>query len=337
MINLFSSVIGALLISAVMTGLMRRYALSRQLMDIPNSRSSHEVATPRGGGAAIVVGFIFMLIIMVQLGEIPQQLFSAILPAVLVVAAVGFLDDHGHVSAKYRIIVHFSAVIWAMYLIDGNLMIHMPQGVVVSGWLVSALAMVAMVWFLNLFNFMDGIDGIAVGEGVFVALAGAALTWYAELEGISLSFLILGAASLGFLFWNWPPAKIFMGDVGSGFLGIALAILSYAAVIGDGATLWSWVILAAVFVVDATITLARRFFRGEMWYKPHRSHAYQWAARRWGHLAATTAVTIINICWLLPLAYYAFLHPAWGVIISIVAYVPLALLAVFFDAGRQER
>ena len=324
------------LISAVMTGIMRRYALVRQLMDIPNDRSSHSVSTPRGGGLAIVLAFVVVLLSLAVSGKLGSGFLLATVPAAGAVAAVGFWDDHGHVSARVRIVVHFAAIAWAIVLLGDKLTAPIPWGLFDAGWFTLMLVGVALVWFLNLFNFMDGIDGIAAVEAVFIAGSGAALTALAGLAGISLAFVALGSASLGFLLWNWPPAKIFMGDVGSGFLGAALGILSYSAVAEGGVTLWTWVILAAVFVTDATIALARRIIRGEQWYKPHRSHAYQRASRRWGHRVVTLTVAFINLVWLLPLACYVFLHPHKGIIIAAAAYMPLILLTLVIGAGRDD-
>jgi Fuc2NAc and GlcNAc transferase len=127
-----------------------------------------------------------------------------------------------------------------------------------------------------------------------------------------------------------------MGDVGSGFLGAVLGMLAYAAVAADGALFWPWVILVAAFVTDASITLARRFLRGERWYEAHRSHAYQRAARRWGHLRVTSAVLLIDTGWLLPMALLAAGFPAAGVLVALAAYAPLVLLAFRLGAGVSE-
>ncbi len=326
----------AFLSSLVLTGLMRRYALAKQLLDVPNARSSHQQATPRGGGLAMVVSFGLLLLAQSVLGDWDRRLAIAVLPAALMVAGVGFRDDHSHVSARARILVHGVAAAWAIYWLGGGLEIALPHGIIAIGWSGQLLVVLAMVWFLNLFNFMDGIDGIAAGEAVFLAFAGA---WLAALSGqqdLVYALLVLGAVALGFLVWNWHPAKIFMGDVGSGFLGAVLGMLAYAAVAADGVLFWPWVILVAAFVTDASITLARRFLRGERWYEAHRSHAYQRAARRWGHLRVTSAVLLIDTGWLLPMALLAASFPAAGVLVALAAYAPLVLLALRLGAGASE-
>ena len=202
------------------------------------------------------------------------------------------------------------------------------------GTLVGALG---IVWVLNLFNFMDGIDGIAASEGTFVAWSGAALTAAAPASnGVTAAAVIFGAACCGFVRWNWPPARIFMGDVGSGYLGYVIAVLALAAARENPVALWAWLILGGVFFVDATVTLLRRLLRGERVYEAHRSHAYQWLARRWGsHAKVTCAVMIVNVLWLLPCAVFATRRPSLAAATVIFAFAPLVLVAVA-TSGRRE-
>jgi Fuc2NAc and GlcNAc transferase len=185
---------------------------------------------------------------------------------------------------------------------------------------------------------MDGIDGIASVEAVCVCIGAAviyALSGFVDLIWLPL---LLAAAVLGFLVWNFPPAKIFMGDAGSGFLGIILGLLSLQAASISSQLLWAWLILLGVFIVDATVTLIRRLVRGDKVYEAHRSHAYQFASRKYGkHLAVTSAVGVINLFWLLPVAICVTQFGLDGAIGVIVAYIPLAVLALKFNAGELER
>jgi Fuc2NAc and GlcNAc transferase len=209
-----------------------------------------------------------------------------------------------------------------------------------AGWLADALAALYLVWLLNLYNFMDGIDGIAGMEAITVCLGAAALVGLAlgigSAADIGLPLLLAGAVA-GFLVWNFPPARIFMGDAGSGFLGITLGILSLHAGAIAPPLLWSWLILLGVFVADATVTLLRRLLRGERVYEAHRSHAYQQAARHYGrHLPVTLAVAAVNLAWLTPIAAGVAMRriePGAGLLI---AYAPLFALAVRFRAGEPE-
>jgi len=323
-------------VAFVATGWVRQYAIDRRLLDVPNVRSSHAVPTPRGGGLAMVLSFGILLLLQVLSDGLDSRLAFAVLPGVLAVAAVGLRDDHCNVSASRRLLVHAGAAVWAVYWLGGELTIPLPQGPLAIGWPGYVLILLAIMWFLNLFNFMDGIDGIAAAEAAFIAFAGA---WLSNLSGqydLVSVLLVLGAAALGFLVWNWPPAKIFMGDVGSGFLGAALGILGLAAVLADPNLLWSWLILPGVFVTDASVTLARRFLRGERWLEAHCCHAYQRAARRWGHARVTLGVLCINAAWLLPFALLAANVPQLGAFIVLGAYTPLLILALRLDAGGAD-
>jgi Fuc2NAc and GlcNAc transferase len=321
-----------------MTGLLRRYALARSLMDIPNARSSHSVPTPRGGGVAIVLSFLFALPLLAIIQGLPWAPIIALVGAGAWVALVGFLDDHGHIAARWRLLSHFGASIWALYWLGGLPPIAVFGFTLELGWAGHGLAAIYLVWLLNLYNFMDGIDGIASIEAVCVCLGGGLLYFLSGSAIEDAAFvLVLAMAVGGFLLWNFPPARIFMGDAGSGFLGVVLGILSLQAAAAEASWLWAWLILLGVFVVDATFTLLRRLLRGDKVYEAHRSHAYQFASRRFGrHLPVTLAVAAINLFWLLPMALWVGLGGLDGVVGLILAYFPLVGLAVKFRAGGVE-
>ncbi|MDE3740178.1 glycosyltransferase family 4 protein [Pseudomonas resinovorans] len=324
-------------VSLFLTGVLRRYALARSLMDIPNGRSSHSVPTPRGGGVAIVLSFLAALPLLASIGVLAWPVMWALLGAGAWIALVGFLDDHGHIAARWRLLAHFIGAGWALGWLGG-----LPPLVIFGfdlelGWLGYALAALYLVWLLNLYNFMDGIDGIASVEAICVCLGGALLYLLLGEGTAALAPLSLAVAVAGFLFWNFPPARIFMGDAGSGFLGIALGVLSLQAAWVAPQLLWSWLILLGVFIVDATWTLFRRLLRGDKVYEAHRSHAYQYASRQFGkHLPVTLAVAVLNLFWLLPIALWVGLGGVDGALGLLVAYLPLVWLAVRFKAGQRE-
>ncbi|AEA67771.1 MraY family glycosyltransferase [Pseudomonas brassicacearum] len=331
---LFASVT---LASLLMTAGLRRYALARSIIDIPNARSSHSIPTPRGGGVAIVVAFLLTLPLLGQLDLVPPHYLIALGGAGALVAIVGFMDDHGHIAARWRLLGHFSAAIWALAWLEGLAPLNLFGVSVDLSWIGHALAAFYLVWVLNLYNFMDGIDGIASIEAVSACLGASALYILSGFTDLIWPPLILAAAVLGFLFWNFPPAKIFMGDAGSGFLGIALGIMSLQAAWVSPALFWAWLILLGVFIVDATVTLTRRFLRGDKVYEAHRSHAYQFASRRYGrHRPVTMAVAAINVLWLFPLAWCVVVLKLDGLTGVVLAYVPLVILAFKFKAGQLE-
>jgi Fuc2NAc and GlcNAc transferase len=334
--SIASLLVAAFLAAFVGTAVIRRYAIARRVLDIPNERSSHSVPTPRGGGVAIVGAFVAVATILWSLGRIPTPFAVALLGTGLIVATVGFIDDHRHIAARWRLLAHFSAAAWALAWVGGLPPLPLPGGSQEWGLLGDVVGAIALVWLLNLYNFMDGIDGIAAVEAVTVCL-GAIVVYLAGPETSAAWYPagLLAAAALGFLAWNFPPAKIFMGDAGSGFLGVTLGVLVLDAATRRPEWLWSWVILLGAFVVDATVTLFFRLSRGEKLYEAHRSHAYQHAAQRIGsHRPVTLAVGAINLFWLLPMALLAGSGRLDGLLATVIAYVPLACVAIVYRAGR---
>jgi Fuc2NAc and GlcNAc transferase len=329
----------AFAVAVIATGLMRRYALQRNLIDVPNSRSSHALPTPRGGGVAIVIAFFAAALLLAVLGLMDARTLGALLIGGSAMALVGFLDDRWHLRASVRFGVHLAAALWAVILLGG-----IPESALANWglhgvWIGGLIAVLALVWITNLFNFMDGLDGIAGTEAVFVSGAGAWLNWCeGGAPGLTAAMVCLAATSLGFLGWNWPPARIFMGDVGSGFLGFSLSVLGLAASQKGIFPIEIWAILGGVFLVDATVTLIRRVVRGDKWFEAHRTHAYQHLARRWkGHLPVTVLLMIIDIFWLLPLATLATKFPSHVLWILATALAPLAVLVIACGAGTNER
>lgn len=326
-----------LILALVLTGALRRYALNNNLIDLPNGRSSHVVPTPRGGGVAIVSSFLAFLPVL-WIGDVLSfDAFMALFGAGLLVAIVGFLDDHGHIPARWRLLSHFTAAVWVLIWSHGLPPVEAFGYVVDLGWFAHILAAFYLVWMLNLYNFMDGIDGLASVEAITTCFGAALLYWLCATPIIAWVPLLLGFAVAGFLYWNFPKARIFMGDAGSGFLGISLGVLAIQGAWMSFDLFWGWLILLGVFIVDATFTLCRRTLRGDKLYEAHRSHAYQFASREFrSHIPVTVAVALINILWLLPLACLVATKQLDGIVALIIAYTPLILLAWRFRAGALE-
>jgi len=279
-----------------LTALVRFYTLKKNILDIPNERSSHSIVTPRGGGLAIVATFIISLIFAAAFGMVSVNVATALVGGGLLIAIVGWIDDKNSVSPRLRLVVHFLAAIWALYWLGGFTRMDIGFTTVELGWAGSIIAAVGIVWLINLYNFMDGIDGIAGTEAISVALgAGVLLFWIGSI-GLAWVCIILALAVGGFLVWNWPPARIFMGDVGSGFLGYVFAVLAIISEKSSSIPLIIWLLLLWVFITDATITLFKRLARGEKLSQPHRTHVYQLAVQvGYSHKQVTLAVLFINI------------------------------------------
>lgn len=330
--------LGVFVTARSLTERLRGYALARQLLDLPNVRSSHAVAVPRGGGVSIVLTTLMALPVLGALGALTWTMVCGLLGGGALVALVGFADDHKDIPPRWRLLGHFSAASWLLLWFGGPPALSIFGFALEGDWFGRVLAVLYVVWLLNLTNFMDGIDGLAGVEAITVSVSAALLFVVAVPGSIQwLAPVVVASATLGFLGWNWPPAKIFMGDAGSGFLGFTLAALSLHAASVTPALFWGWVILLGAFVVDATVTLLRRMARGERVYEAHCSHAYQHAAQQLGgHLPVTLAVGAINLCWLLPVALLVVVGVVEGSVGVLIAYTPLVILALWLKAGKPD-
>jgi len=329
--------VAAAVVAAAVTGWVRRQALARLWLDVPTARSSHQVPTPRGGGLAIVIATFVALVMLWATGVIEPRLLIALGGGGLAVAGIGFRDDRKPVRPAVRLAVHLAAAAWALAWLGGVPPVQFGETLIDFGPAGYVLGVLAIGWVVNLFNFMDGIDGIAASEAAFMALAGALLAVYVAAPDVAAASVAFGAACLGFLAWNWPPARIFMGDVGSGFLGYVLAVLALAAMWHSPVALFAWLALGAVFFVDATVTLGRRLLRGERVHEAHRSHAYQWLSRRWGtHRAVTLAVIWFNVVVLLPVAGFCMAQPEHAAAVVAATLAVMVLVALRAGAGRAE-
>lgn len=285
----------ALVLSYVLTGIVRSYVVRKGIVDVPNVRSSHTNVTPRGGGLAIAAVFLIGTAILGLLGIVPEPFTIAMVGGGLLVAGVGWIDDARGLTAKQRATVHFLAAIWAVSWLGGLPTLHYGPGELGLGLLGSILAVVGIAWMINLYNFMDGIDGLAAGEAVSVALIGGLLLLAGGQSGLGAVAMLVAGTAAGFLIWNWPPAKIFMGDVSSGLLGFIFGTLAVASERIGSVPLLVWVLLLGVFVTDATATLVWRSIQGKKWYQAHRSHAYQLAViRGYTHKQVTLSIILIN-------------------------------------------
>jgi Fuc2NAc and GlcNAc transferase len=336
---LAATLLGVLLVAAALTAAVLRSALRRGNLDVPNARSSHTVPTPRGGGLAIVIATSAGLGALALLGVLPTGLCAVMIGGGGLVAAVGFVDDHRPLPVAPRLIAYVAAAALPLVYLGGLAPLQVGERVLTLGWAGFALGIVGVVWALNLFNFMDGIDGLAASEAAFASCAGAMI---AAITGLSSGAVwappVFGAACMGFALWNWPPARIFMGNVGSGYCGYLIAVFALAAGRESASALFVWFILGGVFFVDATFTLLRRVLDRQPVLKAHRSHAYQRLARRWGgHKAVVAAAAALNLLWLLPCALVAALFPTWAAWIAAIAIAPVVATVLWAGAGRSER
>ncbi len=334
--TLTSLLLAGLGLSWLITAITRRAALRAQMLDLPNERSSHSRPTPRGGGIGFVAPFLGLALLLHLAEAVHPAFLMATIGAGALVASVGFIDDRGGLAARWRFLGHLLAAAWVVWHLWPLPRLAAFGSIFDLGPWAVPVAMLMVVWMVNLFNFMDGIDGIASVEAICVAVGGALAWWLAEPKADVAPALLFAACVTGFLIWNFPPARIFMGDVGSGFLGLVVALLALWSSLETPHVFWCWLILVGCFMTDATITLVRRVYRGEKFSEAHRSHAYQYASRRHGsHRTVTLGVLTINLLWLLPMACAVAIGWLDGVIAFVIAYVPLFWLAFRYKAGDR--
>ncbi len=319
---------GAGVATALLTPLVRRYLLWRQLLDQPSMRRSHCVPTPRGGGIALIFIYGSGIIALHSYGLLDQAWYRALLGAGALVALVSVWDDHRPLAVHWRLVGHSAAVAWLLYCLGLPQWWQFPGSDGVPILLVGG----GLIWLINLYNFMDGIDGLAAGQTLVAGLAAAALPGVGSIVWL---LVLMAGGCAGFLLWNRPPARIFMGDSGSCLLGCLWAVVLLIGIQqpSEGLPLAVGLILLGVFWVDASWTLLRRLLTGQRWWQAHRDHAYQHAAQRYGHAAVTGAVMAITLLWLWPWAYWVVRYPQWAVLAVVMAWLPLLILALRFKAG----
>jgi Fuc2NAc and GlcNAc transferase len=324
-------------IGFTLTLLIQKSALKTNRLDIPNERSSHTSPTPRGAGLAVVIAFLLGLVALLIDNSISDDFFLTIALPGVIVAIIGFLDDRGHLtSAKWRLLGHFACALLAVWLVGGLPELPLANSTIDFGLAGDIAAVVYLVWTLNLFNFMDGIDLITGVQTVTTSAGVAILLLISTESDLWKVFVVLTASIMGFLFFNLPPAKIFLGDVGSGFIGFTTAVVSLIVAKDEPLVAWAMIILLGVFVTDATITLLRRLMSRERVYVAHRTHAYQHLSKKLNHhLPVSLGVGAINLLFLLPIAWLVAeskIIPIFGLLI---AYTPLAIVASLLNAGKK--
>ncbi|UXI66624.1 MraY family glycosyltransferase [Tahibacter amnicola] len=268
----------ALLLSAAVTEAAIRYAIYRDIIDHPGHRRSHEHPTPRGGGLGLVVAvFVFGLIALAA--YLPPSLLVAWGAGLVLVAFIGSWDDHRPLGALPRLAVQLPVGLllgWALVpwlpAVDG----------VAAGIGVGVIGVVALgtVWSINFHNFMDGINGLLGLQAAWLFAMVGLLSWLGLAHPLGVAPWVMAAATMAFVPFNFPRARVFMGDIGSGAIGFLVAATFFTAATSDLRWLLEGLILCSAFLIDASCTLIHRFRRGRRWYSAHREHLYQWLVRK---------------------------------------------------------
>jgi Fuc2NAc and GlcNAc transferase len=275
-------------LSFALTYFIRLFALKNKIVSIPNERSLHDIPTPHGGGLAIVISWYVGISILFFCSKIDKNLYFALLSGAIL-TLVSLVDDLRGLKPYIRLIFHFITSIIAFVFLGGLRQLVIPGIQMNYLFLVYPLAIIGMVWFINLFNFMDGVDGFASLEAITICFV------LFLLSGSIINLLLLACVS-GFLFWNLPKAKIFMGDVGSTQLGFILVVLGIYFHNTYQFSILNWIMLTSPFWFDATLTLYRRWRNGEKLGEAHRKHAYQRIVQAgFSHLKVNVYLLIINL------------------------------------------
>ena len=308
-----------LLISFLLTYFIKNYMIKKSLVATINERSSHSVPTPHGGGIALAITWFIGLMYLYFIGEISSNLFYALLFGA-VISIVSFFDDIYELSPKIRLIAQSIVAIGGLYFLGGFDTLTFGIFDIQNPIFRNIFAFFMIIWFINLYNFLDGINGYAGSEAIFLALAGFILF-------SGNHFLVLAVAVLGFLFCNWNKAKIFMGDVGSTLLGYNIAIFTIYYANEQASNFWIWIILFGVYWFDATLTLIRRKLNKEKLSQAHKKHGYQRLTQSgWSHYKVTNSSIGLNIILFFIVYFVSNIFVAF-----ILALIVLALSMKFVD------
>ncbi len=312
--------------SVLITWIVRMLALRANVIDNPNERSSHTIPTPRGGGLAFVaIWFIGMTIEFIA-NNVEQDLYFAMLSGLLIVA-VGVVDDIRNVSAKMRLAIQILASAAALYFLGGFQRLDFGFYVFENVYILTPIALIGFVWFINLFNFLDGIDGYVGIETVFIFLFIAVMFQ-------DVYALLLSVAVAGFLVWNWQPAKIFMGDVGSTLIGFNVAICMTYYSNSEQLSVFIFLIITSVFWFDATLTLIRRWRNKENLGEAHCKHAYQRLTQSGFSHQKTSLLLLLTNALLGIFAYLAYIYSEYLMLFLLAAIILLSLIVKYIDKKK---
>jgi Fuc2NAc and GlcNAc transferase len=322
-----------LLISLILSRLVIHY-FGNRLLDTPNIRSSHQIPTPRGGGIAMAGGVIITVLTALSIEHInPAPIYWLMIPSGLI-AILGICDDFFNLNIAVRLTVQFLIAALGIYLIWAHNELPAPIQLLIAG-----IMILFIVWMTNLYNFMDGINGLAALEAIIVCMSMTLIYWIENTNTEVIYLLIMiSASAFGFLFWNFPKAKLFMGDAGSLFLGLSFGLLAIGSLTEDFRIFSAWLIMLGVFIVDTSYTLFYRLITRQAVHQAHRTHAYQKTAIKLNsHTYTTLAIVAINLFWLLPIAIAVTMTQLHFAAALLIAYAPLLLVAHKFRAGSIEQ
>ena len=316
---------GIAFISTILfASLWKKIALHYSIASIPNERTLHIGAIPVGGGVAIVMGWTLAASLLLWVGALDLSIFIGLMVGGSFMSALGLIDDARDLSVRFKLLAQIAGTLWCLYWFGGVPPFDMLGLEINPGWIGYPVAGIIILWVINLFNFMDGADGMLASCVSFIGISmGSFLVLEGDYQNAALLYS-LSAASMGFLVFNWPPATMFMGDAGSVFFGLVTPMLVISTVLDHSRLFWIWIIICGYVLTDTTTTLILRLVYVRPFQDAHRQHAYQSLAYRSGdHRRVTVTVIAIQVLWLLPIAGLAYWFSAYGAIFSFLALAPI--------------
>jgi len=318
-----------LICSVIFTHFYKSLAIRKAIIANTNERTLHQQPIPHGGGIVFSTLFVLAVFVLGMLHIISFEMLMVIGMGGFTATLFGFVDDATDLRASVKLIIQSILAGWVIFWLDGGVLATVEW---LPVWLSWFLTWFLLVWMMNLYNFMDGVDGMAASGAVFVAMALiVVLLMTGEFSSLVLLFSLLALSCSGFLLYNWPPASIFMGDSGSVFLGYLFGSLIIKTTTTGEISIWTWIVVFGYFFAETNLTIFLRILFVKKWYHAHKSHAYQNLARVLNsHIKVTGAVQIYHFLYLFPITIWTVLTPNWAPVATIMALMPAAIITFRF-------
>ena len=325
-------------LSLISSYLIEKFSLKYLFLDTPSPRSSHTVPTPTAGGLAILISYFIYFLMLSNFINLSTEPLLVLLISLIPIVTIGLIDDYKGIGIFTRLSVQFIVASFFVYYFQISEGGFGDNTYSQSSVIIIFLSILLSVWLMNLYNFMDGIDGYASIECIFVSFSAALIAYLNNSESLIYLYLLgLGFSTIGFICRNWHPAKIFMGDTGSVAIGCIFAFFTIYSGHESVISIYTWLILLSVFISDATYTLFVRIVTKKNISKPHLTHGFHvMTETKNSQLITIKSLIVINIAWVLPLALLSNIFINYHIIITIIAYLPLILYLLKVGAGLEN-
>ena len=334
LILFFSTIVIFLVLTYIIEKTFLKYSL---FIDEPKNRSTHLSPTPTAGGLSIIISFFIYIVALLNVYDLSENVFFYLLIALIPIVIIGLTDDFKEINVLTRLFVQFFSASLIIYYFQISNNFFDTNEYSQKSFLIIILSIILSMWLMNLYNFMDGIDGYASAECIFVTFSAGLIAYINDPSSLVYMFLIgLGLSNIGFLFRNWYPAKIFMGDTGSVSIGCILAFFIFYSASQSIISIYTWLILLSIFIADSTYTLVVRIVTKKNITKPHLTHAFHMlAANKNSQLFVVKTMLILNLIWVFPLAILSNIYMEYHILITFLTYSPLIVYLIRIGAGLE--